>query len=111
FGGLNHFDQRFSGTGAYANTQFSLEPPDQGLCVGNGFVLETVNTVIRVRNPAGANLTAAMPLNDFFNLAPEIIRADPLVFGDFTSDPKCYFDNDTDRWFVTILQLDVDPAT
>ena len=52
-----------------------------------------------------------MPINDFFNLAPEIVRADPLVFGEFTSDPKCYFDNDTDRWFVTILQLDVDPAT
>ncbi|HKO33829.1 MAG TPA: hypothetical protein VJY85_08800, partial [Candidatus Limnocylindria bacterium] len=109
FGGLNHFDQRFSGTGDYTNTQFSLEPPDQALCVGNGFVVESVNTVIRVRNPAGANLTAAMPLNDFFNLEPEIIRADPLVFGEFTSDPKCYFDTDTDRWFVTILELDVDP--
>lgn len=111
FAGLNHFDTRFAGTGDYANTQFSLEPPDQALCVGNGFVVESVNTVIRVRSTAGANLTAAMPLNDFFNLAPEIIRADPLVFGDFTSDPKCYFDADTDRWFVTILQLGVEPDT
>ena len=34
FGGVNHFVQRFSGTGGYVNTQFSLEPPDQGLCVG-----------------------------------------------------------------------------
>jgi len=111
FGGLNHFDQRFSGTGDYTNTQFSLEPPDQALCVGNGFVLESVNTVIRVKSPAGANLTAAMPINDFFNLAPEVIRADPLVFGEFTSDPKCYFDSDTNRWFLTILELDVDADT
>jgi hypothetical protein len=111
FDGLNHFDQRFAGTGDYANTQFSLEPPDQGLCVGNGFVVETVNTVVRVRTTAGSTLTAAIPLNDFFNLAPEIIRSDPLVFGDFTSDPKCYFDVDTDRWFLTLLQLGVEPDT
>ena len=39
--GLNHFDTRFSNEG----NQFSTEPPDQGLCVGNGFVLETVNSV------------------------------------------------------------------
>jgi hypothetical protein len=111
FEGLNHFDSRFAGTGDYTNTQFSLEPPDQALCVGGGFVVESVNTVIRVRSTSGANLTPAMPLNDFFNLAPEIVRADPLVFGDFTSDPKCYYDVNTNRWFVTILQLGVEPAS
>src|SRR5205807_4251717 len=46
FPGLTHRDQRRAGTGAYSNTQFSLEPPDQGLCVGNGFVLELVNTAL-----------------------------------------------------------------
>ena len=113
YAGLNHFDQRFAGTGAYANTQFSLEPPDQGLCVGKGFVVETINTAIRVRNAAtGALLTNAEPLNQFFNLAPEIIRADPLAFGDFTSDPKCYFDPaNGGHWFMTLLQLGVVPAT
>src|SRR5207249_3707085 len=30
--GLDHTDQRFAGGG----NQFSLEPPDQGLCVGGG---------------------------------------------------------------------------
>src|SRR5215510_2154892 len=34
FNGLSHADQRNAGTGIYTNTQFSLEPPDQGLCVG-----------------------------------------------------------------------------
>lgn len=112
FGGLNHFDQRFAGTGTYANTQFSLEPPDQALCVGNGKVVESVNTAIRVRNAAdGAVLGGgAMPLNQFFGLPPEIIRS-TFTFGDFTSDPKCYFDDATDRWFVTLLQLSVVPAT
>src|SRR5437868_4752704 len=34
FNGLTHRDQRFAGTGLYANTQFSTEPPDEGLAAG-----------------------------------------------------------------------------
>ncbi len=40
--GLNFVDQRTADGG----NQFSLEPPDQALCVGNGRVLEAVNTVM-----------------------------------------------------------------
>jgi hypothetical protein len=109
--GLTHADQRLAGTGAYVNTQFSLEPPDQGLCVGGNFVLETVNTALRVKSTSGANLTAPTALNQFFGLAPEIIRSTPLVYGDFVTDPKCYYDAATNRWFLTALQLDVDPST
>src|SRR5262249_20972761 len=43
FEGLNLFNQRFANNG----NQFSVEPPDQGLCAGNGFVLESVNDVLR----------------------------------------------------------------
>ena len=108
--GLNHFDQRFAGAGtSYANTQFSLEPPDQGLCVGNGFVVETVNTAIRVRDAGGTILAPAMPINDFFNLAPEVVRPSG-PFGPFSTDPKCYFDDAANRWFVTVLEIDVNPA-
>ena len=110
FDGLNHFDQRRAGTGIYVNTQFSLEPPDQGLCVGNGFVVETINTAIRVRNAAGDLLTPAIALNQFFGLTPEVVRpAGP--FGDFTSDPKCYYDTDTGRFFLELLQIDIVPST
>ncbi len=111
FDGLDHRDQRFAGTDIYVNTQFSLEPPDQGLCVGNGFVLEVVNTALRVFSTGGATLTGTTPINQFFGLAPEVIRSAPRVFGDFTSDPKCYFDAPTGRFFLTVLQLDVDPST
>src|SRR3954470_9033457 len=52
FNGLSHADQRNAGTGAFTNTQFSLEPPDQGLCVSNKFVLDTVNTALAVRTPS-----------------------------------------------------------
>ena len=50
-------------------------------------------------------------LNQFFGLAPEAIRSTPPVFGDFTSDPRCYFDAQTNRFFILLLQLDVDPPT
>ncbi|TMF31885.1 MAG: hypothetical protein E6I30_11415, partial [Chloroflexi bacterium] len=58
FAGLTHKDQRNAGTGSYANTQFTLEPPDQGLCVGNGQVLEGVNNAFQVFNTSGTPLTA-----------------------------------------------------
>src|SRR5438034_5590693 len=44
FEGLNHYQQRYSRGG----NQFSVEPPDQGMCAGNGFILETVNQVMNV---------------------------------------------------------------
>ncbi len=112
FDGLDHRDQRVAGTGAFANTQFSLEPPDQGFCVGNAFALETVNTALAVyRKDNGALLAGPTALNQFFNLQPEVIRSATPVFGDFTSDPRCFYDAQTNRFFVTLLQIDVDPAT
>ena len=111
FNGLNHFDNRTAGSGLYANTQFSLEPPDQALCVSDVYVVESVNTVVRVRTKAGGALTPPIPLNQFFGLAPSVRRTPPVTFGPFTADPKCYWDADTGAWFLTILGLDVNPAT
>ena len=105
FPGLTHADQRLAGTGAYVNTQFSLEPPDQGLCVGNGLVLETINDAFAVYSKAGAQLTATTALNQFFNRSPAINRVTG-VRGDFLSDPKCYFDPVGGRWIQTILEVD-----
>jgi hypothetical protein len=104
FAGLTHFDQRTSGTGTYANTNYSLEPPDQGLCVGGGFVVEAINTAVRVFDTSGSPLTSTVSLNQFFQVAPAIDRTqNPLVRGDFTSDAKCYYDGSTHRWFLTML--------
>ncbi len=111
FVGLNHFDQRNAGTGAYTNSQFSLEPPDQAFCVGNGFVVESVNTALRVFSAStGAALTPVMALNQFFRLAPEIDRVYGR-YGDFTSDPKCLYDSQTNRFYLTVLQADVNKET
>ncbi len=110
FAGLNHFNNRFPDAGPTAN-KFSLEPPDQALCVGGSTIIESVNTVLRVRDTSGAVLSAVVPLNLFFGLPPEITRSTPPVYGDFTSDPKCIYDSATGRFFLTMLQLDQDPAS
>src|SRR5579859_2622227 len=52
FEGLNFYQQRY----ARGGNQFSLEPPDQGLCVGNGYVFEAVNDVEHIA------ITDAQPL-------------------------------------------------
>lgn len=111
FTGITQADQRTAGTGVYANTQFSLEPPDQGLCVGNGLVMETVNNALAIYDRSGTLVGGPTSLSQFYGLAPEIVRAKPLKFGPFLSDPRCRFDRDTQRWFVTELEFDVDPVT
>jgi hypothetical protein len=78
--------------------------------VGGGFVLEAVNDALRVYDTAGTPLSPTTALNEFYKLKPAIIRK-PLTFGDFVSDPKCYFDPADQRWFVTALQIGLDPAT
>jgi hypothetical protein len=111
FPGLDHFDQRFAGTGTYANTQLSLEPPDQGLCVGHGFVVETVNDILAVYSQSGTLLSGPVPLSQFWGLHPAVIRGNLIVYGEFTSDPRCYFDPASRRWFVTETEFGRDPKT
>jgi hypothetical protein len=105
FNGLSHVDQRTANGG----NQFSLEPPDQGLCAGNGFVVETVNDVIEVYNQQGLPLTGVEDMNTFWGFAAAIVRnPNPAlnIFGPFVSDPKCYYDHQTQRWFVSELAQD-----
>src|SRR5712664_2188728 len=101
---LNHFQQRFVAAGG---NQFSIEPPDQGLCVGNGFVLETINDVLRIFDTAGNPVTPPTDLNSFYGYAPAINRTkNPLQFGPSITDPSCTFDVQTQRWFHVVLTLD-----
>ena len=111
FAGLSHFDQRFAGTGSYVNTQFSLEPPDQGLCAGAGFVVEPINNAIAVYDRHGNRVGGPKALSQFWGLAPEVIRSSPPVYGQFISDPRCYYDQATGRWFVSELEIDTNAAT
>ncbi len=113
---IDHLDQRFAGGG----NQFSLEPPDQGLCVGstdspNGSadgteLIATVNDAIAFYDTTTHQFGLPLTLSEFFGLPPTINRTTG-EFGPFISDPKCYFDPDTDRWFVTTLVITQDPDT
>jgi hypothetical protein len=105
FNGLSHADQRNAGTGIYTNTQFSLEPPDQGLCVGNGFVVEPINLAFAVYSKSGKALTGITALNQFYNRSPAIDRTTGVA-GDFLSDPKCYWDPVGQRFIQTVLEID-----
>lgn len=100
FDGLNHRNQRLANGG----NQFSVEPPDQGLCGGNGFVLEAINDVLRVYDTLGNPQTGVVDLNTFYGYPPAIIR--PSTFGPEITDPSCYFDQATQRWFLIVLTLD-----
>jgi len=102
FNAISHRDQRRSNNG----NQFSLEPPDQGLAVGNGFVVEAVNDAVRVFSTAGTALTGTVALSSFLGLPPEIDRSKtPVVFGPEPTDPRVYYDATTQRFFLTTLVL------
>jgi len=106
FEGLNLFQQRFANGG----NQFSVEPPDQGLCAGGGFAIETVNDVLRVFRTSGAAASPVTDLNTFFGYPAQIDRTTGVV-GPFVTDPSCLWDAATKRFFVAVLTLEVDPAS
>src|SRR5579859_4552286 len=103
FDGLNFFNQRFANNG----NQFSVEPPDQALCAGNGFVLESVNDVLNVYGPDGSTLLGVTDLNTFYGYPAAIDGTkSPLQFGPSITDPTCHFDAASQRWFHVVLTLD-----
>jgi hypothetical protein len=53
FNALSHLDQRLANNG----NQFSLEPPDHRLAVGNRFEVEAVNDAVRVFSTSGTPLS------------------------------------------------------
>ena len=56
FQGLNFHDQRFANGG----NQFSVEPPDQALCAGGGYLFEAVNDVAQVYDASARTMFSAI---------------------------------------------------
>ena len=107
FEGLNHRASRLASGG----NQFSGEPADQGLCVGNGYILESVNSALRVYDAGtGTAVSPVVSLNEFYGLPPAIDRT-TFRFGPFTFDISCHYDPDSSRWFHLAVDLDQDPVT
>lgn len=89
FAGLTTVDTAY--TNGYVTT-----PPDQGLCAGHGFVMEEINSSLVVFSKSGARVSVPESINGFF-------EADPNTT--FLSDPRCYYDAPTQRWFVSITNV------
>ncbi len=102
--GLRFFDQRFANGG----NQFSVEPPDQALCVSDQYVLESVNDVIRVYSKDGTPEIPVVDLNSFYGY-PAAIDRTTGKFGPSITDPTCYYDPDVKKFFHVVLTLDVNP--
>ncbi|MDQ6876549.1 MAG: hypothetical protein M3082_02390 [Candidatus Dormibacteraeota bacterium] len=107
FTGITDYQQRYVASGG---NQFTVTPPDQGLCVGNGFVVETVNDTIRTFDTLGNALTNPIGLNAFYGYPYEINRTTGIR-GPFPTDPNCYYDPQYSRWFHVVLTLEVVPTT
>jgi hypothetical protein len=104
FQGLNLFDQRFANGG----NQFTVEPPDQALCAGNGFVLESVNDVLRIYHTDGTPATGVIDLNTFYGYPAAIVRSGPNAGqrGPSITDPVCLYDQAIGRFVHVVLTLD-----
>ena len=94
FNGVSSLDSQ--GT----NFGLTFEPPDQGLCVGKGFVVEMVNSAFRVYDTHGKTLAGPTNVNAPFH----------DDFAAFTSDPRCHYDAATNTWFAVVLFIN-DPGT
>jgi len=102
FPGIDLLTENQAGTGAYSGSGGGVEPPDQALCVGNGFVMEGVNQAWQWFDTRGAALTPPILLIQFFKGLPFAL-AGPQ---NFISDPKCVYDPETKRFFATVLEVD-----
>jgi hypothetical protein len=97
--GSSHLLANFDGVGsldsAITNFGAEFEPPDQGLCAGNGYVVEMVNSAFRVYDTSGHTLAGPTNVNAPFHDGSK----------QFTSDPRCQYDASTNTWFAVVLFL------
>jgi hypothetical protein len=97
FNGLNALDTAI-GQGLDVNAPslgFGLEPPDQGLCVGNGKIVEMTNLEMAVYDTSGNPTFGPLTLSSVFGVPSS----------DFISDPKCYYDRPTNSFYMTLTDL------
>ncbi|MGA7926306.1 MAG: hypothetical protein WCA20_09930, partial [Candidatus Sulfotelmatobacter sp.] len=90
--GLNAIDSASQSTNTMG---FDIEPPDQGLCAGNGFVVEANNLgEIQVFDTALHRASAVIPLDTVMDLTSRGWSSG--------GDPSCVYDYDNGgHWFFT----------
>ncbi|MCI4342181.1 MAG: hypothetical protein L3K11_07410 [Thermoplasmata archaeon] len=78
---------------AGANSSCGCAPPDVQVAVGPSHVVEMVNTEGKIWTKAG-KVVKSFTLAKFF-----------ITGTDFISDPKVIYDNQSGRWFATLLDV------
>ncbi len=73
---------------------FDVEPPDEGMGAGNGYVVNIVNLAGIIFSGSGRRLVGPFSMNSFFH--------EPATA--FTSDPRVYYDPASKGWFATELE-------
>ncbi len=86
---LASFNGVSSRDSAVTNFGAQFEPPDQGLCTGNGYVVEMVNSAYTIYQPNGTVVTGPYNVNGPFDEG----------LSEFTSDPRCHYDVTTHTWY------------
>lgn len=115
FVGLRELDQAVAFAGP-TGANGELEPPDQGLAAGNGFVIEAVNTALTVYDTSGNNLLGgALALSLLFG-QPPVFTIDPSTNevtsdGPKISDPRVLYDASTGHFLVSATEIGIDPTT
>ena len=110
FEGLNLKDQRTANNG----NQFSLEPPDQALCVGGnsghrGRQQRLLDPRQDERGTNGADVLRRC--SSTTSQRSTALHGATNPYGPFVSDPKCYWDPQLSRFYMTELELGTDSAT
>ncbi len=82
---LANFNGVSSKDSAVTNFGAQFEPPDQGLCVGNGYVVEMVNSAYTVYKPNGTVVTGPYNVNGRSTRAP---RSSPATRAVTTTPPR-----------------------
>jgi hypothetical protein len=77
-----------------ATAGFNLEPPDEGLGAGNGFVANFVNVTAGIYQTDGRMVAGPFYLNPFFG-EPDAANI---------SDPRVFYDSSSHRWFATVVE-------
>lgn len=75
----------------------SGEPPDQGLCTGNGYVMEANNTVLAIYSATFSHDLLGGPTSLAAFYGPKNTNGLGLT------DPRCLYDVPSGKWIVTLL--------
>ena len=83
------------------------EPPDQGMATNGSLVAEIINSSFRVFE---ANGTPVTPPISNFALFGVSTAPNPDGTSNTLSDPRVFYDWETGRWFVSVLEYKLTPT-